>query len=194
MSVMLKICGITRVEDAIFCTDAGADFVGIVFVPTSGRFVTGQQAREIAASLRGSSTKLVGVFQNQPYHTVRRIAQDVGLDFVQLHGDESEAEIAAIGFPVIKAIRAGERESARAEWLLYDATRGGSGKAFDWSLVPNTRTKPIFLAGGINAANVTEAIRTVNPDAIDVSTGVEDAPGIKNCEKIAQLLERIRNS
>lgn len=185
-----KICGITRVEDALFCANAGVDFVGVVFVPTSKRFVV--DASEIAAVIRGSQTKLVGVFQNQPIDFVKRIAESVGLDFVQLHGDETDDDIDAIGIPVIKAVRG--RHTKSADWLLYDSPIGGSGRVMDWATIPNDRPKPIFLAGGINANNVIEAMRRVKPDAIDVSTGVEAAPGIKSHDRIRQLLERMKNS
>lgn len=186
----LKICGITSAEDALFCANSGVDFVGVVLVPSSRRFVG--DASEIARALRGSNTKLVGVFQNQPNDFVRRTAESLSLDYVQLHGNESDDDIAAIGIPVIKAVR--DRKIATASFLLYDAPVAGSGTTFDWTTIPDERTAPIFLAGGINADNVTEAIRTVRPDAIDVSTGVEDAPGIKSRTKIRQLLDRIRTS
>lgn len=189
--VMLKICGVTRVEDALFCANAGVDFVGVVFVPTSKRVVTECVAKDIAKVINGS-TKLVGVFQNQPNDFVRRTAESLSLDYVQLHGNESDDDIAAIGFPVIKAVR--DRKIAAASFLLYDAANAGSGTTFDWTTVPYERTTPIFLAGGINADNVMEAIRTVKPDGIDVSTGVEDAPGNKSRTKIRQLLDRIKTS
>jgi len=213
----VKICGITRLEDAQLCADLGVDFLGFIFVKTSPRYVMPEKAAEIvlecgSASYRfpkprsGSAAvesgswhyrtpNVVGVFRDQDLREIRRIAELVGLDTIQLHGSESDDDIRAIGMPVIKALRVEHAlpdTNTSAEWLMFDSG-GGTGRTFDWSLLANyPRTKPFFLAGGLNPDNVAEAIRTVNPDAIDLSSGVESAPGVKDHHKVRQLMERVK--
>ena len=188
----IKICGITRVEDAVFCAEQGVDFLGFVFVRESPRYV--DPARLKAAALPPHS-KIVGVFRDESPETIRRIVEQVGLDFVQLHGDETDDIVQAIGTPVIKAFRVDgvlPDTTSSADWLMFDSG-GGTGRTFDWSLLANVpRTKPFFLAGGITPDNVAGAIRTVRPDAIDVSSGVELAPGVKDFRKVRALIERVR--
>jgi len=217
----VKICGITRLEDAQLCADLGVDFLGFIFVKTSPRYVMPEKAAvlrsaAVAAADAGASRaparvaardaatsagedagapRLVGVFRDEAPHEIRRIAQLVNLDYIQLHGSESDDDIRAIGMPVIKALRVEHAlpdTNTSAEWLMFDSG-GGTGRTFDWSLLANyPRTKPFFLAGGLNPDNVAEAIRTVNPDAIDLSSGVESAPGVKDHHKVRQLMERVK--
>jgi phosphoribosylanthranilate isomerase len=203
----IKICGLTRVEDAVFAAESGADFLGMIFVRESPRCLDVERATEISGAVRGKA-KLVGVFRDAPTENVREIAERVGLDFVQLHGDESDDDIVAIGVPAIKALnfldvaqsssaeRAEDRRATfpHAEWMLFDSG-GGSGRTFDWSLIKNyDRTKPFLLAGGITPDNVAAAISFVRPDAIDVASGVESSPGVKDHWKIARLIERVRRA
>lgn len=199
----VKICGITREEDALACAALGADFIGFVFVPSSPRFITPGAAAKIARSLDPASRpKLVGVFRDAPFETVSRVAAGVPLDFVQLHGDESEDDFATLRVPAIKAVRVGdtmpETETfASAQWLLFDALDerrgGGTGRRFDWSLLAQyKRARPFFLAGGITPDNAATAISAVRPQGLDLSSGVESAPGIKDAEKLRLLFERVR--
>jgi phosphoribosylanthranilate isomerase len=185
----IKICGITRREDARFCAELGADFLGMVFVRESPRYVT--PGRVLWAS--DLSVKKVGVFRNESAETMNAIADEVGLDYIQLHGDEPDDLV--LNRPVIRALRVTDRlpaTNANAEWLLFDSG-GGTGKTFDWSLLEaHPRTKPFFLAGGITPENVAEAIRRVRPDAIDVSSGVESAPGIKDHHKLRALFGQVK--
>jgi len=204
----VKICGITRLEDAQFCADLGVDFIGLNFVRSSVRYVTPEKAAVLrsaaVAAARDAATsagedagapRLVGVFRDEDPREILRIAQLVHLDYIQLHGSESEDDIRAIGMPVIKALRVENplpETNTSAEWLMFDSG-GGTGRTFDWSLLAHVpRTKPFFLAGGLNPDNVDDAIRIVNPDAIDVAGGVESAPGIKDHAKIKQLMERVK--
>ncbi len=187
----VKICGITREEDARFCAEMGVDFLGFIFAKSSPRYVEPEEALK----LRSAATKSVGVFRDEKPETIRRIASLVKLDFVQLHGSETDDDIRAIGLPVIKAIRVEHTVPASttaADWVMFDSG-GGTGRAFDWSLLArHPHTKPFFLAGGLNPDNVEEAIRVVRPDAVDVSSGVESAPGVKDHDKIRQFMERVK--
>jgi len=187
----IKICGITNAEDARFCAEAGADFLGFIFVPRSPRYV----APERVAGMGVRGTKMVGVFRDEEPSRIREIAALVGLDYVQLHGSESEDDIAAIGVPVIRAFRVDDAlpdTRTSAEWVMFDSG-GGTGRTFDWTLLANVpREKPFFLAGGITPGNVRSAIETVRPDAIDVASGVESRPGVKDHDKVRALIEEVR--
>jgi phosphoribosylanthranilate isomerase len=192
----IKICGITRAEDALLCAELGANFLGFVFVRESPRYVEPAKAREILLDCGSASCRFqsVGVFRDASPEIVRAIAKQVGLDFVQLHGNESDDDIAAIGVPAIKAFRVDgtlQQVSTSAEWVLFDSG-GGSGRTFDWKWIEGFREKKFFLAGGITPANVAAAIEQVHPDAIDVATGVERAPGIKDHDKVKALFRQVR--
>jgi phosphoribosylanthranilate isomerase len=195
----IKICGLTREEDAAYAADCGADFLGMIFVAASPRCIDIERATSIARAA-DSRAKLVGVFRDQSPSEVRDIASRVGLDFVQLHGGESDADIIEIGVPTFKTISVGETlpdttAHPHAGWMLFDSPGGGTGRSFDWSLLAlYERKKPFLLAGGITADNVAAAISLVRPDAIDVASGVESAPGIKDHEKIRQLIERVKRA
>jgi phosphoribosylanthranilate isomerase len=176
------------------------DFLGFVFVRESSRYIDVWTAAAMPPLLKAAarppqSIKFVGVFRDEAPERIREIAAQVGLDFVQLHGNESEDDIAAIGLPAIKAFHMdGTLPDTRssADWLMFDSG-GGTGRTFDWALLANVpRTKPFFLAGGITPGNVRSAIETVRPDAIDVSSGVESRPGIKDYVKVKMLIEQVR--
>lgn len=200
----IKICGITNVDDALFCAECGADFLGFIFVPASPRYVEPERAGAIAARLReaGNAPKLVGVFQDASADYIREISNVAGLDLVQLHGSESEDDILEIGIPTIKTLHVGDmlpdtHAAPTAAWLLFDTyderRSGGTGKRFDWSLLAMyERSKPFFLSGGLTPDNVVAAISLVRPDAIDVASGVEVSPGMKDHAKVARLFERVR--
>lgn len=186
----VKICGITRVDDALRAAELGADFLGFIFVPESPRFIHPHDAAEIAAQVFGP--KFVGVFRDAPLE----VMQAAPVDYIQLHGNEPDSVTRAVGKPVIKAVQVGEllpHTESSAEWLLFDSKGGGSGTRFDWSLLAAyPRTKPFLLAGGINPDNVALAVSTGRPDGIDVASGVESSPGIKDHQKLKLLFERVK--
>src|SRR5436190_4145436 len=200
----IKICGLTREEDAVEAARLGADFLGLIFVPASPRFVEPERAAAITKSVRdaGHAAKFVGVFHDASADYMREIASLVGLDLFQLHGAQTDDEIRDLQAPVIKTLRVGEalpdtHGSPSAAWLLFDTyderRPGGTGRRFDWSLLATyERNKPFFVSGGLNPDNVVAAITLVRPDAIDVSSGVESAPGVKDHSKMAKLIERVR--
>ncbi len=208
-NVEIKICGITRAEDALAAIDLGAAMLGLNFYPQSPRHITLEQAQEIAHAVAGR-VKLVGVFVNMNICEVLRIAHAVPLNTVQLHGDESrhDCELAAQEFEVIRALKAdavftAERTAdfAQCSGVLVDtpcAAHGGSGESFPWESVPwpsLRRVSPalkLFLAGGLHAGNVAEAIAAVHPDVVDVCSGVEVAKGIKGISKMREFIAAVR--
>lgn len=202
----IKICGITRTEDALLATELGADFLGFIFVPSTPRFVEPERAAEIIHAVRQQerAPRAVGVFRDAPVDSIRETATIAGLDLVQLHGTETDDDIAAIGVPAVKSFRVGDAlpdttSVPAAEWLLFDTwderRAGGTGRRFDWSLLAMyPRTKPFFLAGGLAPDNIAAAISLVRPDAVDVSSGVEAEPGIKDPEKLRALFDRVRRA
>ena len=195
----IKICGITRLEDAQAAVAAGANAIGFVFWPKSPRYVDAARAREIAATLPASVTA-VGVFVDQPADEVNEIARLVGLGAVQLHGAEDQAYAKQIVRPVVKAVTTG----AGQEWpsdvrLLLDAhdpvKKGGTGKTIDWTIAADiARHRDVILAGGLTPENVAGAIALVRPYGIDVSSGVETKPGIKDHGRITALFEAVHGS
>lgn len=199
MRTRTKICGITRLEDALAAVKAGADAIGLVFYPRSPRYAAPEKAAQIAASLP-PFVDAVGLFVDADAAEVRSILAKVKLDLLQFHGDEPPAYCDSFNAPYIKAVRvrpglnlveyAARYHNARA--LLLDAyvegVAGGTGERFDWKLIPDNLPKPVILAGGLNPVNVAEAIRQTNPYAVDVSGGVEREKGIKDAEKIAAFI------
>jgi len=207
----VKICGITRNEDALMCARMGADAIGLVFYPPSPRFVTATQAAEIARILPPFVTT-VGLFVNPAVEQVAEVLREAHLDLLQFHGDEAPEFCASFGVPWLKAIRvkAGvdlvqyALRYREAKGLLLDAyvegTPGGTGLSFDWSLIPAELPLPIILSGGLAPANVAAAIKQVKPWAVDVSSGVEAVKGIntlkgiKDGAKIAAFMEGVRSA
>ncbi len=201
--VRSKICGITRIEDALSAAEAGADAIGLVFYAKSPRAVSVQQAQAIIAALPPFVTT-VGLFVDAGRQELGEILAAVPLDLLQFHGDESPAFCEALQRPYIKALRVkpGDDLAARvaaygqASGVLLDTyvpgIPGGTGEAFDWSLVPQGLNKPIILAGGLVAENVAAAIRQVRPYAVDVSGGVEARKGIKDAEKIRAFMRAVK--
>ena len=197
--MLVKICGITRVMDAEAAVAAGARALGFVFWPGSPRFIDPYRARDVAATLPPFVTA-VGLFVNQPLEYVTGVASLVRLGAVQLHGDEPVAFAESIRTPVIKAVSIGtEREIDR--WparttILLDAhdpvQRGGTGRTIDWDAAAVVAAKrPVLLAGGLTPDNVADAVARVRPFGIDVSSGVEREPGIKDRDKINALFEAL---
>ncbi|MCD9572158.1 phosphoribosylanthranilate isomerase [Pseudomonas protegens] len=204
-AVRSKICGITRIEDALAAVAAGGDAIGLVFYAKSPRAVNVQQARAIIAALPPFVTS-VGLFVNASRCELGEILDAVPLDLLQFHGDESAADCEGYHRPYIKALRvkAGDDIAAaclaypRASGILLDTyvegVPGGTGEAFDWSLVPQGLSKPIILAGGLTPDNVAAAIARVRPYAVDVSGGVEQGKGIKDPAKIQAFMQAVRRS
>lgn len=206
----IKICGITREVDLLAALRAGADAVGFVFYPPSPRYLAPERAAPLARQVPPLSTR-VGLFVNETAARVEAILREVPLDLLQFHGDEDEAYCAQFGKPWIKAIRmrtdvdllksAAQFSSARA--LLVDAFAegyGGSGKSFDWALIPRDLPLPLILSGGLSADNIRQAIRAVRPWAVDVSSGVEavggpgDQRGIKDARRIDEFVAGVRDA
>ena len=204
-AVRSKICGITRIEDALAAVEAGADAIGFVFYAKSPRAVTFQQARAIIKALPPFVTT-VGLFVNASRCELGEILDAVPLDLLQFHGDETAADCEGWHRPYIKALRvkAGDDIAAAcdayasASGILLDTyvegIPGGTGEAFDWSLVPAHLSKPIILAGGLSADNVGQAIAQVRPYAVDVSGGVEQAKGIKDAAKIEAFMQAVKQA
>jgi len=187
----IKICGITNAEDARFCEEVGADFLGFVFVRSSPRCVRAQDVARIE-----TRAKRVGVFRDSGIGEIRRIAEIARLDYVQLHGSESEDDVREIELPVIKAVRVENVipvVNTAAEWVMFDSG-GGTGRTFDWKLVAGYHGKKFFLAGGLTPENVVDAIHAVHPDAIDLASGVESKPGVKDHDKVRELFRRVRSA
>lgn len=202
-AVRVKICGITRVEDALAAAAAGADAIGLVFYAGSPRAVGVEQARAIIAALPPFVTT-VGLFVDAGRDELAHILASVPLDLLQFHGDESAEQCEGFGRPYIKAlrVRAGDDIVARvadypsAQGILLDAyvegVPGGTGEAFDWSLIPQRLSKPLILAGGLRPDNVAAAVAQVRPYAVDVSGGVEASKGIKDAQKVGAFIRAAR--
>ncbi len=203
--VRSKICGITRIEDALAAVEAGADAIGLVFYGKSPRAVSIEQAAAILQALPPFVTS-VGLFVDMPHDELQQLLQRLPLDLLQFHGDESPADCEGHGRPYIKALRVRPGEDVSAAMAPYAGARGilldtfvegvpgGTGASFDWSLVPENAAKPIILAGGLDAGNVATAIRQVRPYAVDVSGRVEAGKGIKDAGKIRAFVRAVRDA
>lgn len=202
--VRSKICGITRVEDALAAAAAGADAIGLVFYDKSPRAVTVAQARAIITALPPFVTT-VGLFVNASRCEINEILDAVPLDTLQFHGDETPEQCHGYHRPWYKALRVRPGVDIRGEVLRYKGAAGilldtfvsgvpgGTGEAFDWSLVPEGLPKPVILAGGLTPDNVQRAIGVVRPFAVDVSGGVEESKGIKDAAKVCEFVARVRS-
>ena len=205
MTTRIKICGITRPEDALIAANAGADAIGLVFYPKSPRAVTIVQAQAICAVLPPFVT-VVALFVDAEHFEVEDVIAAVAVDLLQFHGSETPAQCEAYKKPYIKAIRmkddadlldaASQYRAARG--LLVDTYHpdeaGGTGEIFDWDRVPDGLDTPIILAGGLEPVNVAKAIQQINPYAVDVSSGVEASKGIKDAEKIRAFVTAVNTA
>lgn len=205
-SPLIKVCGITRVEDAQYAASLGAWAVGMVFVPSSPRVIDAETARLITESVK---VEKVGVFVNASIEKINQTVQTVGLTAVQLHGDEDLSFISLLKksipqIKIIKALRPQTREDLKVisefrsvcDWILMDAyspkERGGTGQVADWTLAHEaSQSGPILLAGGLNTENVQAACAQVHPHGLDVSSGLEISPGVKSKEKMALFFNNI---
>jgi phosphoribosylanthranilate isomerase len=201
----VKICGITRVEDALIAVAQGADAIGLVFYPPSPRYVKPAQAVEIVNALPAFIT-VVALFVDASRADVEAVLSQVNIDLIQFHGQETADECRQYGKSYMKAIRVKSdtnlvqytTEYSDAKALLLDTyaegVPGGTGQVFDWTVIPKNLSKPIVLAGGLDAENVEQAIRQVKPYAVDVSGGVEFKKGIKDAAKIAAFMRGVSNA
>lgn len=202
MRTRVKICGITRREDAWEAIRQGADAIGLVFYPPSPRALSIEKAREVVHGLPPFVT-VVGLFVDEPRENVVRTLQDVRIDLIQFHGQEPPGACSGFGRPYVKAVRMRDgidlqqirREYDEASALLLDTYRpgqpGGTGAVFDWSAIPQELAGEIILAGGLDPDNVETAVRQVRPYAVDVSGGVERRKGIKDGARIAAFLRGV---
>ena len=200
----IKICGITNHEDAANAVAAGADALGFNFFKGSVRYISLGKAAEICAEVP-AFVATVGLFVNEPLADVSRIIGTLRLGLAQFHGDETPEYCESVGHPYIKALRATSREQVKLEAQCFQSAQailidtatggqfGGTGKTFDWSILPDLG-KPLVLAGGLDAANVGAAIAATHPYAVDVSGGVERAGGVKDVEKMTNFVEAVRSA
>lgn len=205
MSTAVKICGITRVEDAMVAARCGAHAIGLVFYRPSPRYVTPSQAAAIIHALPPFVTA-VGLFVDAAAGEVRSVSSQAPVSLLQFHGDEPPEYCGQFGLPYLKAVRVRAGVDLLQYALAYrdakallldaflDGAHGGTGASFDWSLIPRVLPLPIVLSGGLNPDNVTEAIRRVRPWAVDVSSGVEATKGIKDAAKITAFISGVRNA
>jgi len=200
--VKVKVCGTTRLKDALLAVECGADAIGFIFYKKSPRYVTAKTAKDICAKLPPFVNR-VGVFVNETAENINRVADRCGLDAVQLHGDESPVLCKKIKCRVIKAVRvkdaASLKEMSRYEvdGFLLDTYKenqwGGTGKVFDWELAARAKKYgSVIIAGGLNPRNVKEVIQKVQPYGVDVSSGVELSPGKKDPKKVKSFLKAVR--
>jgi phosphoribosylanthranilate isomerase len=200
-----KICGITRAEDAETAAHAGADAIGLIFAPQSPRCISVDQAAAIARTVAPFVT-VVGLFVDADAEQVRATLKRVRLHLLQFHGSEDPEQCRMYDLPYIKAVRmqpntdliAQARAYHDAAALLLDAyvpaVAGGTGHTFDWKCVPRGMSARVILAGGLNPANVADAVRTVRPYAVDVSSGVERSKGVKDAAKIEAFVRAVRQA
>lgn len=202
MSVLVKICGITNIDDALDAIELGADFLGFNFYPDSTRYIEPEKAFSIIQEIPGAIKK-VGVFVNADPQYVLDIAVDLELDFLQFHGDETPEYCNAFGRPWIKAFRLKEEADLEiipqyeSPWLLVDSyvekAFGGTGIVSDWDLARSAKKYgSLFLSGGLKPENIEMALQSVKPYAVDVASGVEQSPGIKDRYKMEELIARVK--
>lgn len=204
----IKICGVTRVEDALCAARAGADAIGLVFYAASPRLVTLDQATMISSALP-PFISTIALFVNAPRNEIDKTISHLRPSMLQFHGDETAPYCAQFGVPFLKAIRVGSGTTAadlleyvetfhEASALLLDTLSanvyGGSGESFDWKVVPNAMRSRIVLSGGLKADNVADAIRMLRPWAVDVSSGVEIKTGVKDHAQIEKFIEEVQNA
>jgi phosphoribosylanthranilate isomerase len=203
----VKICGITSLEDARFCAGAGADYLGFIQHADSPRYIAPAQAGQIIEWVHGSVP--VGVFVNADAETINSVCDEAGFEMAQLHGHEPPEVVDAVEVPVIKAFSVQHDASSEqlralmddyrglAEYFLLDTHHtslwGGTGESFNWRVARELAAEfPLFLAGGISAENVREAIETMRPHAVDLSSSVESSPGVKDFDRITRFFDAFR--
>lgn len=200
---LIKVCGITRLTDALHATRQGATALGFVFWRKSPRFITPERAREITSELPPNVTP-IGVFVNESVEGIRAVAARSGITTVQLHGDEPPVYADALGAPVLRSVTVDEAPDVCGAWprettFLVDAhdpiRRGGTGSSVDWTRAAKVaRDWRVVLAGGLTPENVADAIAAVRPYGVDVSTGVEEGPGVKDFDKVTRFVANARRA
>ena len=202
---LTKICGITNIEDARVAEDAGAYAIGLVFYKKSPRYISIDTAKEIVAHIN-QPLNSVGLFVDADRNYICSVLEQIDLDILQFHGQESEQTCAFFNKPYIKAIRVSKDTNILKEVEKYSSAKailldthvegllGGTGKVFDWTMIPRNLSKPIILAGGLNVDNVKDAIRKIRPYAVDVSGGVESEKGKKDPKKIKDFINEAINA
>jgi|TARA_S200000501_G_scaffold2601_1_gene2308 phosphoribosylanthranilate isomerase len=201
--IQTKVCGITNISDALFSIKCGASALGFVFYKKSERYISYNDAFDVIKYLPPGTAK-IGVYVNEDAKMVNDSSKKLNLDYVQLHGDESATFCKDINFPIIKAFRIKD-DSFKSQVLKYNVSvflfdtftkkdYGGTGKIFNWELIKQGFQRPFIHSGGLNINNVLDAINVTNPDAIDISSGLEDYPGKKDHEKIFEFFKLIRNT
>lgn len=204
MRTRIKICGLTRPDDARAAADAGADAIGLVFYPKSPRYLSTERALDIRNAVP-PFVSVVALFVNPDAAQVAQVLGRVRPAMLQFHGEEPPEFCGQFGVPYVKACRVRQdldlleylgRYQGAAGWLLdsFVEAYGGVGERFDWSLVPAELERPLILSGGLSVENVGEAVRRVRPWGVDVSTGVESAKGIKDAARIAAFIAEVRNA
>ncbi len=202
--IPVKICGITREEDACLATRLGAAALGFIFYPLSPRYIAPGRAKAIA-DMVGRHIRKVGVFVNSPPEKINAIVDQVGLDLVQLSGDEPPEVCQGVTVPVIKTFHVGAdfdlaaAQSYNVHALLLDTRQagsyGGTGKAFEWSLVNRDAfARPLILSGGLTPENILEGIEAIRPHAVDVNSGVEASPGVKDRARMERLFAILKDT
>ena len=205
-STKIKVCGITNLEDGRFASGLFVDYLGFIFYEKSPRYIEPAKAGAIVNWLEGPEK--IGVFVNQPLDEVNTIAKESGLDFVQLHGNENVEYCELIDKPIIKVIHISEdstQETLKSEIDKYESVAkfylfdtkvgdqwGGTGKTFNWYILNELTEKPFFLSGGLTSDNVAKAIELTNPYAVDVSSGIEEEPGLKDLEKMEEFVNTVK--
>ena len=201
--IQTKVCWITNISDALFSIKCGASAIGFVFYKKSERYISYNDAFDVIKYLPPGTAK-IGVYVNEDAKMVNDSSKKLNLDYVQLHGDESATFCKDINFPIIKAFRIKD-DSFKSQVLKYNVSvflfdtftkkdYGGTGKIFNWELIKQGFQRPFIHSGGLNINNVLDAINVTNPDAIDISSGLEDYPGKKDHEKIFEFFKLIRNT
>jgi phosphoribosylanthranilate isomerase len=196
----VKICGITNVEDALLCESLGADALGFIFYKGSKRFVEPEAAEKIISELSPFSLR-VGVFVNSSPEEINKTAKVVKLNAVQLHGDETPGMVSEINFPVIKSFRISNgfdfsilKDFQNVSYLFdtfSEKEYGGTGKTFNWELIPGELRNKIILSGGISIENIEEIYKKIKPAAIDLSSSLESIPGKKDNRKVKEFFKKI---
>ncbi len=198
----VKVCGITNLEDALLCESEGADALGFIFYKKSKRYIKPNTAKEIIEHLSPFTMK-VGVFVNDSPDFINETAKNLHLNIVQLHGEETPDMVSRINFPVIKSFRINGKfdfpilKQYPASFFLFDtfsnSEYGGTGKTFNWKLIPDELKSKIILAGGISINNIEEIIKNVKPAAVDLSSSLEVKPGRKDNKKVKEFFNKIKN-
>lgn len=208
----IKFCGFTQPDDAVAAVNLGVDEIGLVFAG-GPRKMSSAQASQVLTAVRAlqQPVTITGLFMNHSAQQVKAVLQDIELDQLQFHGQENAEYCAQFGLPWTKAIAAGDSESISEQiiaWqsdtgltpvaLVLDAhrkgERGGQGKVFDWQRIPDQPALPIYLAGGLSVDNIADAVLTVKPYAVDVSSGIEDSPGIKNHATMQRFINEVKRA